>query len=91
MLDVDAGREAGLDDALLDRLMLDGTRVAAMAAGAREVAKLPDPIGEVIEEHRLDNGLDVRKERRPLGVVCVVYEARPNVTIDAAVALRQGR
>ncbi|MEI6447579.1 MAG: glutamate-5-semialdehyde dehydrogenase [Actinomycetes bacterium] len=91
VLDVDAGREAGLDDALLDRLMLDGTRVAAMAAGAREVAKLPDPIGEVIEEHRLDNGLEIRKERRPLGVVCVVYEARPNVTIDAAVlCLRAG-
>lgn len=91
VLDVDTGREAGLDDALLDRLMLDGTRIASIAAGARAVAALPDPVGEVIEEHRLANGLELRKERRPLGVVCVVFEARPNVTIDAAVlCLRAG-
>ncbi len=82
--DLAAGREAGLSDALMDRLKLDEGRIAAMAAGVRQVAALPDPVGEVIDGHRLPNGLDVRKVRVPLGVVGVVYEARPNVTIDAA-------
>jgi len=82
--DVQAGREAGLPAALLDRLRLDEGRVAAIAAQVRDVAALPDPVGELIEGFRLPNGLDVRKERVPLGVVAVVYEARPNVTIDAA-------
>jgi glutamate-5-semialdehyde dehydrogenase len=82
--DMEAGREAGLDTALLDRLALDGGRVRAMADGVRAIAALPDPVGEVIDGHRLPNGLDVRKVRVPLGVVAVVYEARPNVTIDAA-------
>ncbi|UGS37532.1 glutamate-5-semialdehyde dehydrogenase [Capillimicrobium parvum] len=82
--DLEAGREAGLSSALMDRLRLDEARVAAMAAGVRQVAALPDPVGEVIDGHRLPNGLDVRKVRVPLGVVGVVYEARPNVTIDAA-------
>jgi glutamate-5-semialdehyde dehydrogenase len=82
--DMEAGREAGLDAALLDRLGLDAGRVGAMAAGVRTIAALPDPVGEVIDGHRLPNGLDVRKVRVPLGVVAVVYEARPNVTIDAA-------
>jgi glutamate-5-semialdehyde dehydrogenase len=82
--DLEAGRDAGLSDALLDRLALDAGRVAAMAAGVREIAALPDPVGEVVEGRRLPNGLDVRKVRVPLGVVAVVYEARPNVTIDAA-------
>jgi glutamate-5-semialdehyde dehydrogenase len=82
--DLDAGREAGLSDALMDRLALDGARIAAMAAGVREIAALGDPVGEVIDGHRLANGLDVRKVRVPLGVVAIVYEARPNVTIDAA-------
>ena len=83
-LDLAAGRESGLSDALMDRLALDEARVAAMAAGVRAVAALSDPVGEVIDGHRLPNGLDVRKVRVPLGVVAVVYEARPNVTIDAA-------
>jgi glutamate-5-semialdehyde dehydrogenase len=83
-LDMAAGREAGLDAALLDRLALDEGRVRSMAAGVRAIAALPDPVGEVIDGHRLPNGLDVRKVRVPLGVVAVVYEARPNVTIDAA-------
>jgi glutamate-5-semialdehyde dehydrogenase len=83
-LDMEAGREAGLDAALLDRLALDAGRIGAMAAGVRTIAALPDPVGEVIDGHRLPNGLDVRKVRVPLGVVAVVYEARPNVTIDAA-------
>jgi glutamate-5-semialdehyde dehydrogenase len=82
--DLEAGAEAGLSDALMDRLRLDAGRIAAMAAGARQIAALPDPVGEVIDGHRLPNGLDVRKVRVPLGVVGVVYEARPNVTIDAA-------
>ena len=82
--DMEAGREAGLDAALLDRLALDGTRVRGIADGARAIAALPDPVGEVIDGGRLPNGLDVRKVRVPLGVVAVVYEARPNVTIDAA-------
>src|SRR5947209_19294723 len=68
----------------MDRLALDERRVAQMAAGVRQIAALPDPVGEVIDGHRLPNGLDVRKVRVPLGVVAVVYEARPNVTIDAA-------
>jgi glutamate-5-semialdehyde dehydrogenase len=82
--DLEAGRESGLSAALMDRLALDGPRVAAMAEGVRRIAALPDPVGEVIDGFRLPNGLDVRKVRVPLGVVAVVYEARPNVTIDAA-------
>src|SRR4051794_29596505 len=89
--DLEAGRESGLSPALMDRLSLDATRVSAMADGARAIAALPDPVGEVIDGGRLANGLDVRKVRVPLGVVAVVYEARPNVTIDAAVlALKSG-
>ncbi len=83
-LDMVAGREAGLSEALLDRLLLDGTRVAGIAQAVERIAALPDPVGEVIDGQRLPNGLDVRRVRVPLGVVAVVYEARPNVTIDAA-------
>ena len=82
--DMQAGRANGLDAALLDRLALDEARVEAMADGVRAIAALPDPVGELIDGHRLPNGLDVAKVRVPLGVVAVVYEARPNVTIDAA-------
>ena len=82
--DLEAGRESGLSEALMDRLALDASRIAGIADGVRAVAALPDPVGEVIDGHRLPNGLDVRKVRVPLGVVAVVYEARPNVTIDAA-------
>jgi glutamate-5-semialdehyde dehydrogenase len=89
--DLEAGRAAGLSAALRDRLALDGARVAAMAAGVREIVALPDPVGELLDGFRLPNGLDVRKVRVPLGVVAVVYEARPNVTIDAAaLALKSG-
>src|SRR5215207_2453524 len=89
--DLEAGRESGLSGALMDRLALDERRVVAMAAGVREIVALPDPVGEVIDGFRLPNGLDVRKVRVPLGVVAVVYEARPNVTIDAAaLALKSG-
>jgi glutamate-5-semialdehyde dehydrogenase len=82
--DLEAGREAGLSDALMDRLALDAGRIAAVAGQVRDIVALPDPVGEVIDGFRLANGLDVRKVRVPLGVVAVVYEARPNVTIDAA-------
>jgi glutamate-5-semialdehyde dehydrogenase len=82
--DLEAGREAGLTDALMDRLALDERRVAGIASQVRDIAALPDPVGEVIEGRRLYNGLDIRKVRVPLGVIAVVYEARPNVTIDAA-------
>jgi glutamate-5-semialdehyde dehydrogenase len=83
-LDVERGRAAGLDAALLDRLRLDEGRVAGIAGQVRDVAALPDPVGEVVDGGRLANGLELRRERVPLGVVAVVYEARPNVTIDAA-------
>jgi glutamate-5-semialdehyde dehydrogenase len=82
--DLEAGRGAGLSDALIDRLTLDAGRVAGIAAQVRDIAGLPDPVGEVLDGFRLPNGLDVTKVRTPLGVVAVVYEARPNVTIDAA-------
>jgi glutamate-5-semialdehyde dehydrogenase len=90
-VDLDAGREAGLSPALLDRLALDEGRVALIAAQVRDIAALPDPVGEVIDGGRLANGLDVRRVRVPLGVIAVVYEARPNVTIDAsALCLKSG-
>src|SRR5688500_80254 len=82
--DLEAGRESGLSDALMDRLALDEARVAGIARGVREIVALPDPVGEVIDGSRFANGLQMRKVRVPLGVVAVVYEARPNVTIDAA-------
>lgn len=82
--DLEAAGEADYTPALLDRLRLDEARVAAMAAGLRKIVTLPDPVGEVIDGFRLANGLDLQKVRVPLGVVAVVYEARPNVTIDAA-------
>jgi glutamate-5-semialdehyde dehydrogenase len=82
--DVDAGREGGLNEALLDRLTLTETRIAEMAKGVREIADLADPVGEIVEGWTLENGLEVAKKRVPIGVVAVIYEARPNVTIDAA-------
>ncbi len=82
--DVSRAREAGVIDAVLDRLRLDAARVAAMAGGLRQVAALPDPIGEVVRGYRLPNGLDVSQVRVPFGVVGIIYENRPNVTADAA-------
>jgi glutamate-5-semialdehyde dehydrogenase len=82
--DVEAGREQGLNEALIDRLTLTEARIAEMAKGVREIADLDDPVGEVVEGWTLQNGLEVQKKRVPIGVVAVVYEARPNVTIDAA-------
>jgi glutamate-5-semialdehyde dehydrogenase len=84
-------RAADLTEALRDRLALSEARVAAMAAGVRVVAALEDPVGEELEHKVLDSGLDLRKVRVPLGVVAVVYEARPNVTIDcAALTIKSG-
>jgi glutamate-5-semialdehyde dehydrogenase len=82
--DMELGREQAIGDALLDRLRLDEQRLAQIAQAVRQIAALADPVGELIDGRRLPNGLDVRKVRVPLGVVAVVYEARPNVTIDAA-------
>jgi glutamate-5-semialdehyde dehydrogenase len=84
-------RAAGLTDALRDRLTLTPARVEAMAAGVRAVAALEDPVGEELERKTLRSGLDLRKARVPLGVIAVVYEARPNVTIDcAALTIKSG-
>ena len=89
--DMEAGEEAGLHSGLLDRLKLTQDRLALIARDVRAIAALPDPVGETIDGHRLENGLDVRRVRTPLGVVAVVYEARPNVTIDcSALCLKSG-
>ncbi|MBP5256593.1 MAG: glutamate-5-semialdehyde dehydrogenase [Clostridia bacterium] len=81
----DVNRAKGkLSDVMIDRLMLSGKRISAMAEGIRDVAKLPDPLGRVIEERTLYNGLKLRKISVPLGVVAIIYESRPNVTSDAA-------
>src|SRR4051812_18015468 len=89
--DMEAGAAAEIGSALLDRLRLTPDRLAGIAADVRVIASLPDPVGETIEGHRLPNGLDVRKVRVPLGVVAVVYEARPNVTVDcSALCIKSG-
>jgi glutamate-5-semialdehyde dehydrogenase len=82
--DLAAARKAGQGAAFLDRLALDPGRIEAMARSLREVASLPDPVGEVTSSWRRPNGLSVKKVRIPLGVVLMIYEARPNVTVDAA-------
>ncbi|MDO4542814.1 MAG: glutamate-5-semialdehyde dehydrogenase [Bacillota bacterium] len=89
--DLQAGEAKGLTKALLDRLMLNEARIEGMAAGLEDLIKLPDPIGETIEMNRRPNGLEIGKRRVPLGVVAIIYEARPNVTADAAgLALKTG-
>ena len=89
--DLAAGRKAGLTPALLDRLMLNPSRLKSIAADLRSVADLPDPVGEHFDESTLPNGIHLRKQRVPLGVLGVIYEARPNVTIDVAgLALKTG-
>ncbi len=89
--DLERGRESGLASGLLDRLLLDRSRIAGLAAAARALAVLPDPIGEVLRERTLANGLQLTEVRVPFGVIGVIYEARPNVTVDlACIALGSG-
>ncbi len=89
--DLRRGSESGLSVALQDRLRLDEPRVAALAAAVREIAELPDPVGRVLDERTLANGVSLTKVSVPFGVVGSIYEARPNVTVDiAALALRSG-
>jgi len=82
--DLDAAQQAGMSGALLDRIALDRARVQGMAKGLRDVAALPDPVGEIVKMWRRPNGLQVGRMRIPLGVIAMIYEARPNVTADAA-------
>lgn len=89
--DIDRGRAEGMTEALIDRLALDDSRVQGIASGLRQVAGLPDPVGEVIRGHVMPNGIQMRQVRVPLGVMGMVYEARPNVTVDAfGLALKSG-
>ncbi|HEX8552240.1 MAG TPA: glutamate-5-semialdehyde dehydrogenase [Abditibacteriaceae bacterium] len=83
--DLETGRERGLSDAMLDRLKLTPARVQSMADGCRQVASLPDPIGQVLKGWSQPNGLKIEQVRVPLGVVGVIYESRPNVTVEAAI------
>ncbi|MHA6325911.1 glutamate-5-semialdehyde dehydrogenase [Roseivivax sp. CAU 1753] len=89
--DLEYGRAKGLSDAMMDRLMLDKARVAAMAQAVRDIAALPDPVGAVIAEWDRPSGLHIQRVRTPLGVIGVIYESRPNVTADAgALCLKAG-
>ncbi|WP_345802696.1 glutamate-5-semialdehyde dehydrogenase [Microbacterium sp. AZCO] len=89
--DLERGRATGLSTALQDRLRLDEPRVAALAAAVRDIAALPDPVGRVLDERTLPNGVELTKVSVPFGVVGSIYEARPNVTVDiASLALRSG-
>jgi len=86
-IDMDAAKSAGLSSSLQDRLLLTEKRIKEMAAATRDIAKLADPLGKVLVERNLDNGLNLNQKSVPFGVVGMVYEARPNVTVDAAVIL----
>ena len=89
--DIESAKSAGLSAAMIDRLMLNEARLAEIAHNVRLVAELPDPVGEIFEESTQPNGLHIRKQRVPLGVIGVIYEARPNVTVDvASLALKSG-
>ena len=83
-LDLERGRDNGTSASLLDRLALNAERIAGIAEGLRQIAALPDPVGETLEQLERPNGLKVVKQRVPLGVIGMIYEARPNVTVDAA-------
>jgi len=85
--DMAAAKAAGINESLQDRLLLTKVRITSMANAARDIAKLPDPLGRVLVERNLDNGLNLKQKSVPFGVVGMVYEARPNVTVDAAVIL----
>ena len=82
--DLEAGKAKGLTDALLDRLTLSDKTIGSMTSGLREVAALPDPVGEAHHSWRRPNGLEISKVQVPIGVIAIIYESRPNVTIDAA-------
>ncbi|MDD4775189.1 MAG: glutamate-5-semialdehyde dehydrogenase [Syntrophomonas sp.] len=82
--DLELGREQGLSAALLERLTLTDSRIRDMAQGLRDIAALPDPVGETIDSSRRPNGLDISRVRTPIGVIGIIYESRPNVTADAA-------
>jgi len=82
--DIKAAKERGMAEAMQDRLLLTANRINAMAEGLRDVAALPDPIGEVLDGLRRPNGLEIRRVRVPLGVIGIIFESRPNVTVDAA-------
>jgi len=89
--DIEAGRQAGLSEAVLDRLLLTRERLEGIAADVQQVSLLPDPIGEVFDMRTLPNGLQVGRKRVPLGVIAAVYESRPNVTVDiASLCLKSG-
>ncbi len=89
--DLEAGKAAGLGDALLDRLLLDPERLEGMAADVRSIAALPDPLGEMFDMRTLPNGLTAGKKRVPIGVIGAIYESRPNVTVDiSALCLKSG-
>ena len=83
-IDIENGSAKGLAEALLDRLRLTESRIYDMAEGLRQIAKLPDPIGEVLSAVKRPNGLEISKVRVPLGVIGIIYESRPNVTVDAS-------
>ncbi|WP_055481467.1 glutamate-5-semialdehyde dehydrogenase [Sphaerimonospora mesophila] len=83
-VDVDKARQGGISEAMIDRLRLDAARVEKIAEAVRQVADLPDPVGEVVRGSTLPNGLELRQVRVPLGVIGIIYEGRPNVTVDAA-------
>jgi len=83
-LDLEAGRKNGTSESLLDRLALNPARIESMAEGLRQIVELPDPVGDTLEETTRPNGLYIRKIRVPIGVIGIIYEARPNVTVDAA-------
>lgn len=90
-LDLQQAGERGLSGALLDRLMLDDRRVAAMAQGIEDIVALPDPLGTVIAQWTRPNGMHIQRIRVPLGVIGIIYESRPNVTADAgALCLKSG-
>lgn len=91
LLDVDAARASGISESLIDRLTLNPVRIEGMATGLRDVAALADPIGEVVRGWRMTNGVEVSQVRVPMGVIGMIYEARPNVTADAAgICLKTG-
>lgn len=85
--DVDRERQAGLAESLIDRLLLNDSRIDGIIGGTKKVAALPDPLGRIINSRRLENGLELTQVSVPFGVIGMIYEARPNVTIDAAVIL----